>query len=81
MATIEAVQCYSAALKQGQKEYKNCVHRGLYPYIQSLQHLRQSAPLSQISLGTMEIPIYLIVGAIPSPPGSTPCWERRPSLP
>lgn len=63
MATIEAVQCYSAALKQGQKEYKNCVHRGLYPYIQSLQHLRQSAPLSQISLGTMEIPIYLIVGS------------------
>ena len=63
MANIEAVQCYAAALKQGQREYKNCVHRGLYPYIQSLQQLRQSAPLSQISLGAMEIPIYLIVGS------------------
>lgn len=62
MATGEALQYYSAALKQGQKEYKNCVHRGRYPYIQSLQQVRQK-PLSQVSLGTMEIPIYLIVGS------------------
>ena len=62
MANNEAMQYYSAALKQGQKEYKNCVHRGRYPYIQSLQQIRQ-ASLSQITLGAMEIPIYLIVGS------------------
>ena len=62
MASAEALQYYSAALKQGQKEYKNCVHRGRYPYIQSLQQVRQK-PLSQVSLGAMEIPIYLIVGS------------------
>ena len=28
MANAEAMQYYQAALKQGQKEYKNCVHRG-----------------------------------------------------
>ena len=62
MANAEAMQYYQAALKQGQKEYKNCVHRGRYPYIQSLQQIRQ-APLSQISLGAMEVPIYLVVGS------------------
>lgn len=62
MANAEALQYYAAALKQGQKEYKNCVHRGRYPYIQSLQQIRQT-PLSQVSLGAMEIPIYLIVGS------------------
>ena len=62
MANVDAVQYYQAALKQGQREYRNCVHRGHYPYIQSLQQVRQ-APLSQIALGAMEIPIYLIVGS------------------
>ena len=64
MSITEAAQYYQAALKQGQKEYKNCVHQGRYPYIQSLQQVRQSqGPLSQISLGTMEIPLYLVVGS------------------
>ena len=62
MAITEAAQYYQAALKQGQKEYKNCVHRGRYPYIQSLQQVRQKS-LSQVSLGTMEIPLYLVVGS------------------
>ena len=62
MASSEAAQYYQAALKQGQKEYKNCVHQGRYPYIQSLQQIRQP-PLSQVSLGAMEIPIYLVVGS------------------
>ena len=62
MPSAEATQYYQAALKQGQKEYKNCVHRGRYPYIQSLQQIRQK-PLAQISLGAMEIPLYLVVGS------------------
>lgn len=62
MPSAEAAQYYQAALKQGQKEYKNCIHRGLHPYIQSLQPIRQK-PLAQISLGAMEIPLYLVVGS------------------
>ena len=62
MPITEATQYYQADLKQGQKEYKNCVHRGRYPYIQSLQAIRQK-PLSQVSLGAMEIPLYLVVGS------------------
>ena len=49
MSSAEALQYYADALKQGQREYKNCVHRGRYPYIQSLQQARQK-PLSQIAL-------------------------------
>ena len=64
MSVTEAAQYYQAALKQGQKEYKNCVHQGRYPYIQSLQQVRQGPnPLSQVSLGAMEIPLYLVVGS------------------
>ena len=62
MPITEAAQYYQAALRQGQKEYKSCVHRGRYPYIQSLQSIRRK-PLSQVSLGTMEIPLYLVVGS------------------
>ena len=62
MANAEAMQYYQAALKQGQREYRSCVHRGQYPYIQSLQQMRQ-AHLSQLTLGPMEIPIYLVVGS------------------
>ena len=61
MASTEALQYYQQALKQGQKEYKNCVHRGLCPNIQALGASRLQ--LSQSKLGVMEIPIYLVVGS------------------
>ena len=61
MANAEASQYYQQALKQGQKEYKNCVHRGLDPNIQALSG--DKTQLSQVKLGVMEIPIYLVVGS------------------
>lgn len=61
MANAEALQYYQQALKQGQREYKNCVHRGLNPNIQALGG--DKAQLSQVKLGVMEIPIYLVVGS------------------
>ena len=61
MPNTEAVQYYQQALKLGQKEYKNCVHRGLNPNIQALGADRLQ--LSQVKLGVMEIPIYLVVGS------------------
>ena len=61
MASAEAVQYYQQALKAGQREYKNCVHRGLNPNIQALG--AEKLQLSQVKLGIMEIPIYLVVGS------------------
>ncbi|MBD5132870.1 MAG: BMP family ABC transporter substrate-binding protein [Clostridiales bacterium] len=61
MPNAEAVQCYQQALKQGQREYKNCVHRGLWPNIQALDP--DKLQLSQVNLGVMDIPIYLVVGS------------------
>lgn len=62
MATSDATQYYQTALKHGQKEFKNCVHRGQYPYIQSLPD-QDWGKLSQVDLGAMEIPIYLVAGS------------------
>ena len=61
MPNLEAVQSYQQALKLGQKEYKNCVHRDLHPYIQALPP--EKLQLSQSKLGVMDIPIYLVVGS------------------
>ena len=61
MANAEAVQYYQQALKQGQKEYKNCVHRGLNPNSQALG--ADKLQLSQTKLGVMEVPIYLVLGS------------------
>ncbi len=63
MASVP-LDCYQDALKQGQKEFKNCVHRGQYPYIQSLSQVEGDfSRLSKVNLGLMEIPLYLIVGS------------------
>ncbi len=61
MPNVEAVQYYLAAQRQGQREYKNCVHRGLNPNIQALG--ADKLQLSQVKLGVMEVPIYLVVGS------------------
>ena len=61
MPNAEALQYYQTALKQGQREYKNCVHRGFFPNIQSLGE--DKLKLSQVKLGVMDIPIYLVVGS------------------
>ena len=61
MPNAEATQYYQQALKLGQKEYKNCVHRGLFPYTQALGADKLLLP--QVTLGIMEVPIYLVVGS------------------
>ena len=85
MPNAEAVQYYQQALKLGQKEYKNCVHRGLNPNIQALGADRLQ--LSQVKLGEMEVPIYLVVGSAQDArcnsfsPASSLCWGSRRNLP
>ncbi len=60
----EAYQYYQDALKQGQKEYKSFVHKGLWPYIQPLPQIQENySRLSRVGLGLLEIPLYLIAGS------------------
>jgi basic membrane lipoprotein Med (substrate-binding protein (PBP1-ABC) superfamily) len=64
MGTGTARHYYQEALKQGQKAYRNAVHRGQYPYIQALGQVEAGyTTLSRVPLGTLEIPIYLIAGS------------------
>lgn len=54
---------YKSALRLGQREYRACVSRGEYPYLQALDELLDLEPPSgETSLGIVEIPIEQIVG-------------------
>ncbi|MBR3473843.1 MAG: BMP family ABC transporter substrate-binding protein [Oscillospiraceae bacterium] len=65
MSRQEAVAQYGAAIKLGQKYYKNAVSRGLYPYPQVLDEiLRENQTAGRVELGLVEIPSDLIVGTL-----------------
>lgn len=54
---------YRNALRQGQREYRACVSRGEYPYIQALDELLDHEKLrGESPLGQVEIPMELIAG-------------------
>lgn len=54
---------YRSALRLGQKEYRSCVSRGEYPYLQVLDELLDHADLQgEESLGLVSIPLDQIVG-------------------
>ena len=47
MSRQEALQQFRQALKAGQKCYRDCVHRGRYPYPQVLEErLRGCCPIN-----------------------------------
>lgn len=59
----QAVELYKTALKTGQKNHRECVIRGRYPYLQVLDEiLTESMIAGQIELGHVEVPAELIVG-------------------
>jgi basic membrane lipoprotein Med (substrate-binding protein (PBP1-ABC) superfamily) len=59
----EAVLQYNAALKAGQKYYKNAAARGQYPYPLVLQDmLQESAVAGYADLGILEVPVDAVVG-------------------
>lgn len=63
MSRQEALQQFRLAQKAGQKCYRDCVHRGLYPYPQVLEELlRGRAVAGRVDLGVLEIPIAQIRG-------------------
>ena len=63
MSRQEAIQQFRQALKAGQKCYRDCVHRGRYPYPQVLEErLRGCAVAGRVDLGVLDIPIAQIIG-------------------
>ena len=54
MSRQEAIQQFRQALKAGQKCYRECVHRGRYPYPQVLEErLRDCAVAGRVDLGVL----------------------------
>ena len=59
----EALEQYNAALKIGQKYYKNAVVHGEYPYPLVLDKILQESSVAGYSdLGVMDIPTGLVIG-------------------
>ena len=54
---------YKDAQKQGQKEFRACTAKGLYPYLPSLDEILPAEKLNQGKpVGTVQIPMDFIVG-------------------
>lgn len=63
MSRQEATDQYLRALKLGQKNHKDCVLRGRYPYPQVLDEiLNDSMAAGRVDMGLIEIPTESIVG-------------------
>ena len=63
MSRQEALEQYSKALKQGQKNYKDCVLHGRYPYPQVLDEiLDDSMVAGRVDMGVIEVPTEAITG-------------------
>ena len=54
---------YSKAKKMGEKEVREAVSRGEYPYLPALDYfLEQTGSLAQMPIGLCEIPLSMVVG-------------------
>ena len=59
----EAVEQYEKALKLGQKNHRERVHAGRYPYPQVLDEIIDDSMIAgRVDLGVIEIPMEKIVG-------------------
>ena len=55
--TLMALEDYKKALRLGQKEYRSCVSRGVYPYPQVLDDILVNAQTrGEVSLGLVDLP-------------------------
>ena len=63
MSRQEAIAQYAAALKQGQRYYKNALAKGSYPYPQVLEEiLNEQMSAGRMEIGLVDIPADQIVG-------------------
>ncbi|MBR1470443.1 MAG: BMP family ABC transporter substrate-binding protein [Lachnospiraceae bacterium] len=67
---------YQKALRLGDREYKHCVSKGIYPYLPVLDDIVSHVEIeSQVSLGLVQIPIRSIVGTYSA--GRTTAFARN----
>ena len=63
MSRSEAVEEYAKALKEGQKEYKECLQKNLPEYPAVLDEILETdAAENCVNVGLIEIPNHRIVG-------------------
>ena len=63
MSRQEATEQYIRALKLGQKNYKECIVQGRYPYPQVLDEiLDEHMVTGRVDMGVIEVPTEQIVG-------------------
>ncbi len=61
----ESVEQYAAALKAGQKYYKDAVSRGEYPYPPALDDILKNVPVTGYAeLGLVDIPMDRVAGTV-----------------
>ena len=61
----ESVEQYAAALKAGQKYYKDAVSRGEYPYPPALDDILKNVPVAGYAeLGLVDIPMNRVAGTV-----------------
>lgn len=70
------IQDYMKAEKLGEKEYKYCVSKGIYPYLPVLDDLLEHVDVdANLNIGLVEIPMKQIVGTYSS--GRTTAFARN----
>ncbi len=58
-----SIEDYRSALKLGQKEYRTCLSRGEYPYLQVLDEILDRLEVQdEVDLGLVDIPVEQIAG-------------------
>ena len=63
MNRVEAMEEYNRALRQGQKNYREKIMDGQYPYLPALDDwMEKTAAETQLPLGTLEIPLDQVTG-------------------
>nr|WP_317399148.1 BMP family ABC transporter substrate-binding protein [uncultured Gemmiger sp.] len=63
MNRVEALEEYQHALKRAQRDYREKMAAGQYPYLPVLDDILQNANIeNQLPIGTVEIPLELVVG-------------------
>lgn len=71
-----SVQSYAKAYKAGEKEYRYCVSKGIYPYLPVLEDIISHVEIeAQVSLGLVQIPLSHVVGTYTE--GRTTAFARN----
>lgn len=63
MTRVEALEEYQHAWKRAQRDYREKMAAGQYPYLPVLDDILQNANIeNQLPIGIVEIPLELVVG-------------------